>query len=126
MLCHRDNIVMIKLAVFKKVKILLNDRTFYTKCKRVRRNTLPNNFIIKRTNKKGRRKGQRGCELGKYFRKPFSLAKKNSKSKVKEDIAKMAIENLFNATSRESANKEQKTEKDFANTALKHRAWSYL
>lgn len=38
----------------------------------------------------------------------------------------MAIENLFNATSRESANKEQKTEKYFANTALEHRAWSYL
>ena len=56
-MCHRDNIVMIKLAVFKKVKILLNDRTFYTKYKRVRRNTLPNSFTIKRTNKKRKKKG---------------------------------------------------------------------
>ena len=66
---HRNNIVMIKLAMPKKVT-LPNGRTFYAKYKRVKRDSLPDNVTIKYTYKRrtGRRR-QRGKRLDTFLEK---------------------------------------------------------
>ena len=56
---HRNNIVMVKLAMPRKVT-LPNGRVFYAKYIRVKRNALPNNVSIKSTCKRRARRDQRG------------------------------------------------------------------
>ena len=112
---HRNNIVMIKLAMPKKVT-LPNGRTFYAKYKRVKGDSLPDNVTIKYTYKRrtGRRR-QRGKRLNTFLEKWLQIVKKKKSLKVyKKSVSKVKNKRLKNILNSSLANSALDIRKSYA------------
>ena len=80
---------MIKLPILKRV-VLPNNRTFYAKFRKIRRDALER---IRKTRRRCSPRAQRGRWIKIVLRAGFKLVKKSATSKTGRQLRKRAIEN---------------------------------